>query len=359
MTKFFRFCIYFLLTFTCCAQAAQVAGLYEAELPVESADTSALPESFRLGLQKVLVKITGRKNVLGSADVKSALKNAGAYVQQYAFVDNPAFDVRKGVSQDNSPSIIQVSYQKAAVMTLLNGAGQPVWGSNRPSVLVWSVVDEDRTRRFLSGSEREPLVDVMRSSAKDWGVPLFFPVMDLEDESSLSVSDVWGGFLLPVQAASKRYQADLVLLLKISVQRSGQWLIQGTLLSGDQSTQFESHASEVHQAADGIVEQVAGLVADKYAVVRAQGGVGEVTLIVGGVTDYSDYSSVIKYVRSLAPVTQVIPEFVERDTVKLKLKIHGYADKLQQYIGLDSALVPEMGGGLSGDEYSISYRWNR
>ena len=61
MTKFFRFCIYFLLTFTCCAQAAQVAGLYEAELPVESADTSALPESFRLGLQKVLVKITGRK----------------------------------------------------------------------------------------------------------------------------------------------------------------------------------------------------------------------------------------------------------------------------------------------------------
>lgn len=74
-----------------------------------------------------------------------------------------------------------------------------------------------------------------------------------------------------MQAASKRYQADLVLLLKISVQRSEQWLIQGTLLSGDQSTQFESHASEVHQAADGIVEQVAGLVADKYAVVRAQG----------------------------------------------------------------------------------------
>ena len=48
-------------------------------------------------------------------------------------------------------------------MTLLNGAGQPVWGSNRPSVLVWSVVDEDRTRRFLSGSEREPLVDVMQA----------------------------------------------------------------------------------------------------------------------------------------------------------------------------------------------------
>ncbi len=360
MNTFFRIWLFLACIASSSVFAAQVKGLYEAEVPVAATDNSVLADAFKIGLQRVFLKTTGRKEVLGSAAVQDALANAGRFVQQYAFLENPRFQAEMDVSEFNTPYLIKVSYQKKALLGILSQSGQPVWGNNRPSVLVWLVLEEERNRRLVSGSEGELFVETMLASAQDWGVPIFFPVMDLEDTANVSVSDVWGGFLQPVQSASVRYQPDIVLLLKVSQLRSGEWLSQGTLASASQTAHFEYSVDDKALLAAGMMEWVTGSIADRYAVLRAEETVGEVILNVSGVEDYDHFVGLLNYVSSLTPVTEVVAQRVAKDRVSLSVKMHGYTDKLQQYIGLDSALIPELGEvGIPGDTFSMSYRWNR
>ena len=59
--------------------------------------------------------------------------------------------------------------------------------------------------------------------AKERGIILINPLFDLQDNSALRASDIWGRFHFSVRNASQRYYPDITLTGKIESPLPGIW----------------------------------------------------------------------------------------------------------------------------------------
>ena len=107
--------------------------------------------------------------------------------------------------------MVTLSPVPRAVLGLIRDAGLPVWRANRPTVVAWVVLDDGSERRILGAESTHPAIEALRSRARERGVPLRLPLLDLQDLSAVSFTDVWGGFEEGIVAASARYRADAAI----------------------------------------------------------------------------------------------------------------------------------------------------
>ena len=98
----------------------------------------------------------------------------------------------------------------------------------------------------------------MRERAESRGVPVYFPVWDLEDSSRVTVSEIWGRFLDQIEAASERYSPDKLLVVRVEKRYAGQWHVDWSY--GDQGEWRVGtllKASEA-EAAVALVDEITG-----------------------------------------------------------------------------------------------------
>ena len=210
--------------FSATATAARVTDLYAASgvLPAES--ESPLTDAFNEALGKVLVKVTGRRDAAAPDYLVTLFPDPAQLVQQYRREDRET---------------IWAQFDRNAIKRVLDGAGQPVWGADRPVILVWLALDAGRGRRSIlraeSAADALPIrtdealtfdmeqLDEVRivivEAAEARGMPVLLPLVDAEDLSRLSFAELWGDFGDPVMAASARYGADAVLIGRARGQR--------------------------------------------------------------------------------------------------------------------------------------------
>lgn len=95
---------------------------------------------------------------------------------------------------------------------MIRDAGLPVWGQRRPDTLLWlATEDENGNRQIIDDGAKGPVSSRLRELAVERGVPVVFPLMDLDDSVNISVFDVWGRFARTLQTASVRYQPDYIV----------------------------------------------------------------------------------------------------------------------------------------------------
>ena len=119
----------------------------------------------------------------------------------------------------------------------------PVWGPERPLTLLWVAVDDGVGGRALLGAnettelgapttpQMTALLTTVReeivAAADERGLPIAWPLLDLEDLNAVTFTDVWGGFEDRIVAASTRYRADAVLIGRVRPGLAGnevEWL---------------------------------------------------------------------------------------------------------------------------------------
>lgn len=359
------FVLYFLLLgMSISVSAVQIKDLYVASVPVESQDTSILSSSFRVALEKVLMKMSGSRASLENRQIQKSLSRASRFVQQYAFVENVSYDANAPIGPANSPYYLKVSFLEKALLTLFAKSNEAIWGRNRPSVIVWAVYEKRGRRKIVSAGERNPIVSEAGKSASQWGLPIFFPVMDMEDENAISASDLWGGFVDPIVFASERYTPDLIAVLRIRKNSNRAWrghwtLIQGQAAMGEVSAGLDESANSRAGLVGNMMESLSAHIAARYAVSSGPNVTGNVVMNVSGVSTYKQYVALIGYLSGLTPIKNTRVAGVMSDSVSLVLDIQGYIDKLEQHLSLDSVLIPELSSvGEPGDTLSINYRWN-
>jgi hypothetical protein len=195
----------------------------------------------------------------------------------------------------------------------------------------------------------------MRERARERGLPIFQPLLDLEDESALPVSEAWGFFADTVLKASARYQADSVLVGRLYPVGGGwrsQWqlLWQGRIESFDgQGANLDAHlASAVDRAADLLF---ADFVAPGEGVYSEEG----VLLRIESVGDLGDYFAVTDYLRQQSGVEQLLLGSLDGERLTLRVVMKGTLRQLQGVIGLNDRFkaLP----GYDG-ETSLRYRWD-
>ena len=126
-----------LATLLCClplmASAAQVTDLYQGKAPTSGDMTAAQAQA----LGDVLVKVTGKRDILAQPDVVKALAAPGDYVQHYGYQDvgpvkflKADFDVAKVnalVAQSKFALLGPVLWPDPAAQDLAQFLADPSW----------------------------------------------------------------------------------------------------------------------------------------------------------------------------------------------------------------------------------------
>jgi hypothetical protein len=297
-----------------------------------------------VGLAEVLVKVSGQRNAALVEGVAQALRSPAKFLQRYRYrtmSDEQREQALQEAAENNvsgdDPQFVFFRFDKSAVDKLLRENGLPVWGSTRPATLAWLAVQDEGNRYLVSTDSVEPVRQLLAREARRRGLAMLLPLMDLEDQRSLSFADVWGGFRDPIMRASARYQTESVLVGRMYRTASGEWQAQWTLLEGQQ---IQSWASGGVLPAEVIDEGVSGAIevlASRYAPVAGeQAGLLPVTVV--DVRNLADYARVTRYLGSLQRVEHVQVAKVDADQVTFELDVEGGPEAIAQIIALGNVL---------------------
>ncbi len=362
------------------AYSAQVKGLYQAKVEVADQSESQRHEALIQALKFVLVKVSGSRRVLANTALMDAISKPEQWVQQFSYhrrketldvqsTSNVTPDLAEHpLSQEKLLQIaankevtnlyhLKVLFSRTGVNKLLQQYQEPVWGANRPAVLIWAAVSELGVRK-LQAAGQEPWNSLLLDAAAERGLPLFLPTMDLQDEANMNSSDVWGLFMEPVITASSRYGADVVVAMKAysytGVGWKGSWSLSGSgvQLSG------ELVADSPDGVARQLVDSVADALADRFALKEVNVNNADLRIHVMGIDNLDNYIDLESYLTSLDIVEHVTPVIVQAGEVYLNLLLRGNVDQLQQYLDLDHFLIQEQAAmGDTQDSFQFNYRW--
>jgi len=318
------------------APAAEVAGLYEAEVPVTSQNALERVAASRAALEEVLVKVSGKADVAQLPQLEPLLSQADQWVQRYQYRVAPP---GVGATAATPTQLLWMSFDRETINQRLYEAGIPVWGINRPSTLLWLAVDDGGERYLLGGDNRPDLQAMVNTDARRAGLPLNIPLLDLQDQGSLKAADVWGDFSDVILKASERYQPDAVLAGRVYTVAPDKWQSHWTLYHRGSVTTWESGEGLQNVAIAAGISGAAEQFAKRYALELTPGVTNNVLMTIENVTSLADYARVMRYLQSLDPVAAVQVARLEGDKLSLLLKVRGQTHGLIQTIALGKTLA--------------------
>jgi hypothetical protein len=317
------------------ADAARLNNLFQAEVEANGRTGSARDAALGEALAVVLVRLTGSREALGSAQVREWLAKPGRFVQQYRFNEQPPAGKETRLT-------LWVQFDGVDLARELRAAGLPYWGQERPDLIAWLAIDDKGRRYLLSESDEQDAAKTLRESSTRFGLPLTLPLLDLEDQGAIRFTDVWGGFTGTIEAASARYRPQVILTGRVDrTSVTGDWRAEWQLLDSGTAQSWSGHAATLDDAiADGAAE-AAGLLALRYAAVAADSSLR--TLVVDNVQSLSDYARLSDYLKSLSPVERVELLGINESQVEFAITLGTDERNLLQIIRLGKVLQSQDG----------------
>lgn len=293
--------------------AVTLENLYQADQPVLNDGREA---AFVAALETVVIRVSGQRDA--PARLGAALNEPRKYVQRFGF------------TADN---VLQVGFDSVSVDRLLQEAGLPIWGRERPATLVLlNVTEANGYTYWITGDQPNAQRDILERAARERGLPLKWPAVDpqgIDESTALQEAD--------------RYGANAALL-----GRAQGGMVRWTLVTVEGASQVS-----------GGMDQGVHLAADTFARVFAASGssLGNVVVEVSGIGDLDAYASTLNYLEGMTLVRSVSLEQVSGDTMRFKLAVRGDASTLRRAIALDSRLVSQDDGAAAlGEQLSFRYR---
>jgi hypothetical protein len=337
------------------ARASEIEGLYEAQVPVTGQREAERQDAVRAAFQQVLVKVTGDRRVATQQRLQALVQSPLKFVQQYLYRPlPPGFVPPPAPPEAARPTqILWVRFDAQAVDQLLRQANEPVWGRARPATLVWLAVEETGGRYLVGSDARRDLHGELDAQAQARGIPLLYPLLDLEDQRRVGFADVWGGFEREVRAASARYEPGAVLVGRVH-RDAGGWSGRWSLYQDDGVEHWQSSARERSEVLAAGVDGAADRLAARFARAQSTEAALPVDLLVVNIDKVEDYGRAMKYLQSLDSVGELAVTRVDAAGVHFRLMLRGDRAGLVQSIGFGRVLAPA--AAASNAELELAYR---
>lgn len=312
---------------------ASAQDLFEAEVPVTSQQPGERSIAMKTALTEVLVRVTGQRELPHSGRVRALLDDPARYVQLYRYFTVP----------DSTPPQLRlrVRFDGDAVRQALREQGIAYWGgSERPDTLVWLAIEERGRRYIVSAQDDVQAHRMLVEAAQRRGVPLLFPLLDLEDQSQVRFSDIWGGFHERVLAAAARYNPQAVLIGRLQQGPSGSWVARWDLQVAGHSSSWTDSNARLSGVLEAGIDNVADNLASRLAVSAGSVIGNTVTISVQDIDTLADYARVTNYLAALTAIGQLQVQQVKDSTVQYSLQLNGTLPGLTQTIAIGTVLEP-------------------
>ena len=351
--------------------ALQVSGLYSQQIPVTNDGQAERNRAFSEAFAAVVVKVSGDPRWLENPAIERAIAQAQNYVEATSYISEsiqlPLEDNTASADTDEEQfytaeqRIISINFAAALIDELLADAGIPVWDGNRPSVLVWMVLQNSAgDREFLTADSNPEIVQVMQDFAAARGLPIIFPVLDFEDRKTLSENVAWNLDEAVISSASERYGADSILAGRLHFTASSELVGLWQFQFQDQADVFDGFDSELQSYLYDPLNRITTQLASYFAILPESIDGEMIRLRIDGIKTLNAYSSLLNYVENLGLVAIVTTAEVDGERIELQLSLVGDARQLYEQIALDRDLLPI---NNTADDSSLAtllhYRWTR
>jgi len=334
-TAIFRILILSLLPLI--SQATVVKSMYEVALPVLSQDKKIRQAAFEQAFTEVLVRVSGNSMVASQLDIKSASQ----YVQQYRYL--PLSEEMKSVApvmleMSQPKHILWVQFNQGLIKKQLRQNALPIWGQQRPGVLLWVAVRDGRHRYILRDIDQSVIKDAVEKEAQRRGLPLIWPKFDVTDRRNVLFADIWGSFWEPISRASERYGAGAILVGRMNWLK-GSWHMDWSMQLAGKSQDWQLQAQDLQPLMANGIDVATDNLSSRFSVLANNDNAGQLIVQINGINRIGGYARASRYLSSLAPVTNVFATQVEEDSVRFNVALTGDTNDLQRIIALGKTLV--------------------
>ena len=341
----------------------QVTGLYSHRVAVSNESDSERNRAFQEAFKAVIVKLTGSRSWLSDPNIEGAVAGAQSYVEAIRYESQNTSQVAdNGIDNPdrlNENGFIEVSFSSSLIEALLADANIPIWNSNRPSVLIWMVLQDASGARTLLTKESNPEIsEYVQNFARIRAIPIIFPVLDFQDRQNLSEEDVWALDSQKIVKASLRYGADSILSGRLHFTSGGELIGLWQFIFQDEADVFDGVEKNLNDYLEVPLDRITNRLADYFAVLSYSTPQESVNLKIEGIRNLRAYTSLMNYVSGLGLVYSVKAVNLDSGTLQLELGLLGEASQLFEVIALDRDLLP-IQSNQAGNPNLLHYRWTR
>jgi hypothetical protein len=351
---YITFIIFILSIASLCAKAVAASdpSLYRAQLPLASAESQPSNDELKMALAQVLSKLTNIPDIDKAPTWASSLTHAKEWMASYQYI----------TAGNGGQLILQVDFDPTAINQLLKSKGQNVPTSG-PSqqLLIWLVVENGEAPQLLGSAS--PYAKIIDAAAKQNALNIEWPLLDLSDLKALNAEAAREGDWTSIDAASKRYTHDSILLVHLSKGEGAQalWTSEWTLRAVKQNSDWAFSANDAAAALRGGMAELSSLMAQgaKTNVVSQSAlPISPVQVIVYGVGDLTALGGLKNNLQQLTPVQDIEVVEVSPDEVILNINAQGGSAALQQAIADQMpTLVATEASDQNSPSGALVYQW--
>ncbi|WP_086933251.1 DUF2066 domain-containing protein [Agarilytica rhodophyticola] len=323
------------------AYAQTKMDYFSAKVPVKTQTAQERRSAARNALLQVLLRMSGSEQTVEDIRIREQARKALSYVEQFQY--QPLKD--ESLLELGYRELVSLTFSGEVVKKILADAQQPFWSASRPSTLVWLVEDSPEYGKQLINQQSDvEILQALDKAAEQRGLPLSFPLLDLDDQLALSAEDVWDINEEAIREASKRYSADTILVGRYSKTSRGRVLASWQFFHGDTARSYDSRvALDENGHLDPVIGvealyPLADFLAKRYANQPQLEAGGRLVVQVSDIDNFAQYRRSLSYLGGLAAVSKVQIVAVRQDTLLLFLESQAGVERFVSILNLDNKL---------------------
>ncbi|MEW6998641.1 DUF2066 domain-containing protein [Colwelliaceae bacterium BS250] len=321
------------------AKAVEVDDLYQTKILVASQSASDRNAAQKSAFKEVIIKLSGSEAYKINEQLKSALKNPSAYLNQYSY------------AQEGTESFLLASFEQDKINALLQRSEVGLWGKHRPLSTVWLIDEQGSERKIISDSSTSNVKVIMQQQAKVRGIPINFPLMDLTDSMQVNMADVWGRFDDNLTLASERYLAESVFIMRISnstlveSRNCGANCTESSYaLDWSYSIQGDTYQQQyTGKSKENLIRQAVNDLADtlhkNFSYTFNQTGENFIDIEIANVTNLQNFTQISEFFTGMTLVDDVKLIEVSGEKMIFRLNVITNVDAIKQALKLEQNLI--------------------
>lgn len=240
--------------------AVEVKGLYEIELIANSQSAADREMAIKQALYAVLSRVLVADDISKIPAVQQLLNSAQNYVKQSQYSLIAADDY-----SDTDARLIRVEFDEEQILEIMRNSQVGIWSEIRPETLLWLVMDEGGQRKFYNADTMPDVENALSQASKIAGVPMIYPMLDLEEQQKISVSEVLGADSRNLLSVSTRYEVPAVMAGRLA-KKGDCWVGEWAFYFDGKIRQWDSACLPIKSAALAGVKGAYGVLSNYYGV---------------------------------------------------------------------------------------------
>ena len=282
--------------------------LYRFTMPVTGSTQELRDAAILVGLEAIIVRVTGERRSLNNQLVINALKQPTRYLDDFSYtrVRRTSAPVVLHKAADfeliaGSRLLIRMNFQAKAVNRLLELASLPVWPAPRPEIAIWVVLTEQGESKLMGRQNAGDIPAILKQNTQLRGLGIRL----LGEATTLLPGDIIRGdedmLALALPSPRPRHLVTVHLSQQPDSSWRGLWYYFSAGLPRE--TFRTQGTNQVLNLADGVA-QLAEKMAQRYAIYFRQ-GLERIQVHLSGIEDFENYAQSTYYLSNLLTVEKL------------------------------------------------------